>query len=119
MKLDFYSLANSISTDNHLLFSLTDFISIETTLRMFFSKGIAYHKEINVDLPIEELFDEHFKDYHFILISGRFELHHGFNIPDEFLDYKKTLREFVNLVSQLPKSTPSEFKEHLEEFKLA
>lgn len=112
-----YKILNAISTDDHLLFSLTDFISKEITLHHFRSNGHELYATIDVDTPIEILFGNIINENNFGLIVVSFELHHGLNIPDELVNTKLSLREFVREVSKLPKATPSEYKVHLEAVK--
>src|ERR1035437_11000257 len=102
----FYSLNQSIATDNFLLFSFCHFLS----------NTITYWDETHIDHPFSDLFiDVEFTENHLVLLIGAFELHHGINIPDEFLDYSLTIREFIDKVAKLPILSPEEYKHHLEE----
>ncbi|MBS4028948.1 MAG: hypothetical protein KGZ58_09950 [Ignavibacteriales bacterium] len=91
-------------TDNYLLFSLSYFIAQQND----------FLEEVNVDIPIKELFSDKFPEEEFILTVGIFELHHGINIPDNYLDYGLTLREFVARVSALARLTSDEYAKHIK-----
>jgi len=101
----FFSLKQIISMDNFLLFSFCHFLA----------NTITYWDETHIDHPFSDLFiDNEFTEKHLVLLIGTFELHHGLNIPDEFLDYRLTIREFIEKVAKLPALSPEEFKLHLD-----
>ena len=91
---EFYLFKHTVLTESHLLFSLCYFLS----------SSIDYWEEKYVDLPIKELFHgKIFTAEHFTLIVGTFEFHHGISIPEDYLDFKLTIRQFIDKVALLPK----------------
>lgn len=109
MKTDiirFTHLVDTLSTDNHLLFSFTHLLSIT-----YPSWTIAFVKS-----PISEMFDDDdFPEPLFVLLVGVFELQHGINIPEIYLDYSLTIEEFIDKVITLPKMNRDEYKNHLDD----
>ena len=103
---NFYYLRNSILTNNYLLFSFCHLVS----------NSITFWDDSHLEHPISKLFiDESFTKEHWILTISTFELHHGINIPDEFLDFNLTIREFIDKVTLLPKLSNEEYKIYLED----
>ena len=96
------------ANSDHLLFSLSYLLIRETD-------GL---EEINLDIPIRSLFNEPFQPDDFILTVIVFELQHGYNIPDDFLDYGLTLREFSKRISRLSQLKADEFEKHLQDMRL-
>ena len=96
------------ANSDHLLFSLSYLLIRETD-------GL---EEINLDIPIRSLFNEPFQPDDFILTVIVFELQHGYNIPDDFLDYGLTLREFSKRISRLSQLKADEFEKHLQDMGL-
>jgi hypothetical protein len=91
---EFYLFKHTLLTENHLLFSFCHFLSA----------SIDYWDKKYVDLPIKELFhDKIFTAEHFTLIVGTFEFHHRVSIPEDYLDYNLTIRQFIDKVAMLPK----------------
>jgi hypothetical protein len=99
------AVLESKMTDNHLLFSFMYFLRQEDDCVM----------DVDVDLPIKDVFSPSLTEPSFSLAVVLFELHHAINIPDEFLDWNMSIREFLRRVATLPKLTPEEFGKHLSE----
>jgi hypothetical protein len=101
----FQAILDATLTDNHLLFSFLYFLRQE-------DDGAT---EIDIDVPIKDLFCDSLGDPEFSLAIILFELHHAINIPDAFLDWDQSIRELLRRVATLPKLGREEFADHLEE----
>lgn len=102
----FSHLVETVSTDNHLLFSFAHLLSIANP-----SWSVACIKH-----PISDMFDDDFfPEPLFVLMVGVLELHHGIYIPDDYLDFNLTIEEFIQKISSLPKMEKEEYKQHLDD----
>lgn len=111
MEISQFELLNRpASKYNYLLFSLLFLIVI--------CLERDQDETIDVDAPIKELFCEDFDEKDFLFIKMAFELNHGYDIPNVYLDYDQTLREFTTRVSQLPHLSIEDFGKHLQEIVL-
>ena len=101
----FQAILDATLTDNHLLFSFLYFLRQE-------DEGAA---DLDIDVPIKDLFSDSLGDPEFGLTVALFELHHAINIPDTFCDWDLSIREFMRRVATLPRLRPEEFANHLHE----
>ena len=93
------------SIDDHKLFSLMYFLQ-------FLNDSEA---EILSNVPMNELLLQGYDQGCLVLAIGIYELHQGINIPDEFLNFSLTPKQFIAETSKLPIIAPKEFAEHLRE----
>jgi hypothetical protein len=92
-------------TDNHLLFSFLYFLRQED----------ENATDLDIDVPIKDLFTTTLIKPGFALAVVLFELHHAIDMPDEFLDWNMSIREFLRRVATLPRLKPEEFGRHLQQ----
>lgn len=105
----FFYLKDTITTDNHLLFSFCHLLSGVIT---------NWDDEL-LNYPISDLINSDFTEEHIYMITSIFELHHGIDIPEDYLDFCLTFRQFIDKVTLLPKISPAEYKIHLDEMRVA
>jgi hypothetical protein len=101
----FQAVLDSQLTDNYLLFSFLYFLRQEdedTT-------------DIDIEVPIKDLFSPTLTESAFVLAVGLFELHHAIYIPDDWCDWNLSVTEFLRRVATLPRLSPEEYRKHLEE----
>ncbi|MCX5814167.1 MAG: M48 family metallopeptidase [Proteobacteria bacterium] len=79
------------------------------------NKEISNKKKINADLSIESQFDEIFSDADLIAAAIKFEMHHGVEIPDDYMVFTSTFRELIKKISKLPKISPNEMSKFIRQ----
>jgi len=75
----------------------------------FINREIDFTKYIHPDVPIEKQFDDNFDEFALIIATMKFEMNHAIEIPDEYLDYKQTLRQLAERIARLPKVDNDKF----------
>jgi hypothetical protein len=68
---------------------------------------------VDIDLPIKDLFSETLSDAAFHLAAFVFQFHHAITIQDEFFDWELSIRHFLTRVATLPKMSREEYGEAL------
>lgn len=105
----FQAIRDAKPTDNHLLFSLLYFLRREDENAI----------DVDIDIPIKNLFSATLTEDALGLVIALFELHHAIDIPDSFCDWDLNIREFLRRLSTLPRLGPEEYRKHLHELVVA
>ena len=88
---------------NHVVYSYFYFIDQE----------MCRARYIDPDISIEQQFDDVFTEYLLLTASVKFEMNHGIEIPDEYMDYSQTPRQLAERISQLPRVDDKDFEKFL------